>query len=509
MSTIGLSSRSGRIAAILLLLTGATALAQTPQSNSNSSDSGRRVIRRGNDGQPAREGERRGRPSGGNTGNNDDARGVDRPNRGNDNDDITVRDGQGRVIRRGGGADAGKDGTERRRGVDRLFERDRTRQRVNRTTQREFVTRGTTVRSLPTRHERVSVRNRTFYRADDVFYEPIGTGPNVTYRVVPPPPGIYVSAPPTNAVSMLLGGLQYLLADDTYYVPTVVDGRRRYQVVEPPIGASISVLPDAGSWVVVGNNERLWQVGDVFYRPMYRDGRQVFVRVHYVRPSPTVVYGTVSYRGRLALPSTAVVTVQLIDVRGVNGPAGSVVVEQQIGSPGAPPIPFTLQYDSGRVRVREEYGLAATITANGRVLFATLRPQPVVVGGSTNEVELLLDPTRDRVPDRAARVTGRLMYRERIALPPNAEVVVRLIDANSATGGEVVLAEQVFYPQGNPPIPFELRFDPFEIDPMGIYIVEARIRVNDNAIYYNTDEYRVISRGYPDDVEVWLERARN
>jgi putative lipoprotein len=409
---------------------------------------------------------------------------------------------------RDSGREPVRNNNDARRAVDRLFERDRSRQRVNRTTQREFVTRGTTVRSLPPRHERVTVRDRTFYRADDVFYVPVGSGPSVTYRVVPPPPGVYVSAPPSNAVSMILGGLQYLFADDTYYLPTVVDGRRRYQVVEPPIGASITVLPETGSWVVVGNNERLWQVGDAYYRPMYRDGRQVFVRVHYVRPSPTVVYGTVSYRGRLALPSTAIVTVQLIDVRGVNGPPGSVVVEQQIANPGPAPIPFTLQYDSGRVRDRGEYGLAATITANGRVLFATLRPQSVVIGGATNQVELVLDPARDRVPDRAARVTGRLMYRERMALPANAEVVVRLIDANNASGREEVLAEQVFYPQGNPPIPFELRYDPFDIDPMGIYIVEARIRVNDSAMFYNTDEYRVITRGYPDDVEVWLERAR-
>lgn len=459
----------------------------------NAQDEQRARVRRGGD--QERDGQRDGQRM----------RGRDRDDdNGDDEDRIRVRRG----IQPGEG---GERREIRRRGDtrnDRLFERRgaRANVRVNSVPARTVVQRGTVVRELPREHQRVTVRDRTYFRSGDVYYTDVRSGPNVEYRVIAPPVGVHVSYISERAEPIVYGGVRYYRYDGAYYLPSLHEGRTRYVVVEPPIGAEFHDLPEGGEWFTGHNGERLWRIGEMFFRALARDGRNSYVRVHYVQPSPTVVYGTLAYRGRLALPSDAVATIQLVDMR--QGPQGAVVAEQTIQSPGPPPIPYTIRFDGGRVTQGQQYGLAAAITANGRILYATLRPQPFAVGGNSNSIDLELDPARDQPEPQAARVTGRLVITERTALPNNAEVVVRLIDVNNPSGGEVVVAEQVFYPPGGGAIPFELRYDPSDIDPLGIFIVEARIRVGDNAIFYNAEEQRVITRGYPDELEIVLSPIR-
>ncbi|MBX3529966.1 MAG: META domain-containing protein [Rhizobiaceae bacterium] len=56
-------------------------------------------------------------------------------------------------------------------------------------------------------------------------------------------------------------------------------------------------------------------------------------------------------------------------------------------------------------------------------------------------------------------VTGSALYRERIALPPDAVLTVRLgVLAGNALGSQLI-AEQIVAPAGQVPIPFSLSFD--------------------------------------------------
>lgn len=83
-------------------------------------------------------------------------------------------------------------------------------------------------------------------------------------------------------------------------------------------------------------------------------------------------------------------------------------------------------------------------------------------------------------------VTGEVLYRERIALPPDAVLTVQLADVSLADAPAAIIAEQKIDPAGQVPIKFELRFDPSSIQPKMSYALQARITVGDE-LWFITD----------------------
>jgi putative lipoprotein len=105
-------------------------------------------------------------------------------------------------------------------------------------------------------------------------------------------------------------------------------------------------------------------------------------------------------------------------------------------------------------------------------------------------------------------VTGAVVYRERIALPPDAALTVRLLDVSRADAPAVVLAEQVIQPTGQVPIPFEVPYDPAQIDDEMSCTLEARIEAGGALIFVSKQAFPVITRGSPSkDLEVMVERT--
>lgn len=79
-------------------------------------------------------------------------------------------------------------------------------------------------------------------------------------------------------------------------------------------------------------------------------------------------------------------------------------------------------------------------------------------------------------PQPATAVTGTVTYPQRIALPPEAVVVVKLEDVSLADAPAVVIAERTIPTNGQQvPIPFKLVYDPGDIIPNHRYTVSARI----------------------------------
>jgi len=106
-----------------------------------------------------------------------------------------------------------------------------------------------------------------------------------------------------------------------------------------------------------------------------------------------------------------------------------------------------------------------------------------------------------------ATVTGRVTYRERMALPPGATVTVRLQDVSRADAPADVLAEQVIVPTTQVPIPFALQYDPARIDARHRYSVSARIEV-DGKLWFMSDTHNgVLTDGGPTEVEVVVRRV--
>ena len=85
-------------------------------------------------------------------------------------------------------------------------------------------------------------------------------------------------------------------------------------------------------------------------------------------------------------------------------------------------------------------------------------------------------------------VTGSIAYRERIALPPNARIEVRLDDVSLADAPARTLARQDFAADGKQvPFAFSLPVDRAEIDPRHSYAVAARISDADGKLMFVTD----------------------
>jgi uncharacterized lipoprotein YbaY/heat shock protein HslJ len=109
-----------------------------------------------------------------------------------------------------------------------------------------------------------------------------------------------------------------------------------------------------------------------------------------------------------------------------------------------------------------------------------------------------------------AMVTGVVTYRERIALPPDAVVIVRLEDTSRADAPATVIGEQVIDPMGRQvPIPFAVSYNPAQINQSGRYTLRARIEdAAGSLLWTNTQAYPVITGGNPtSDIEIVVMRV--
>lgn len=108
-----------------------------------------------------------------------------------------------------------------------------------------------------------------------------------------------------------------------------------------------------------------------------------------------------------------------------------------------------------------------------------------------------------------AVVTGTVAYRERMALPPDAAIDVRIEDISLQNAPAKVVAENVFAAAGKQvPIPFQLPYNPADINPAHNYSVRATISVNGQMMFTSTATYPVITRGAPTQVALMLQQAQ-
>ena len=90
--------------------------------------------------------------------------------------------------------------------------------------------------------------------------------------------------------------------------------------------------------------------------------------------------------------------------------------------------------------------------------------------------------------ERTVAVTGSIAYRERIALPPTAQIEVRLDDVSLADAPARNMATQSFAAEGKQvPFAFSLTVDRADIDPRHSYAVAARITDADGKLLFITD----------------------
>jgi len=109
----------------------------------------------------------------------------------------------------------------------------------------------------------------------------------------------------------------------------------------------------------------------------------------------------------------------------------------------------------------------------------------------------------------AGRLTGHVTYRERIALPPEAAIHLTLEDVSRQDVAATFIAGQVIPAQGRQvPIPFTLYYANRDIDPGRTYHIRAAIVIDGKRRFLTTQAYPVLTRGYPDRIEIAVQGVR-
>lgn len=103
-------------------------------------------------------------------------------------------------------------------------------------------------------------------------------------------------------------------------------------------------------------------------------------------------------------------------------------------------------------------------------------------------------------PTAVAEVTGNVLWRERIMLPPST-VKIQLLDVSLMDAPAKVIAEQTVEDVRTPPVAFKLTFDPKAIQPNNRYTVSARVETEGQLRFISDTHNPVITNGVKD-VEV-------
>lgn len=202
------------------------------------------------------------------------------------------------------------------------------------------------------------------------------------------------------------------------------------------------------------------------------------------------VTGTITFRGQRTLPAGSIVVVKLLDVSRSDA-SGILVAEQRIEAGGERfPIEFSIPYDPEDIRTRNRYNVRAEILRNGRLTYVSDVANPVLTLGNPQTAEIVVAPVRagggnNNTTNRTIR--GSVTYLQRIALPPDASVQVRLVElAADGTAAETI-AETEFDPGTRQvPIDFELGYAQSSIERNANYGMEAEI-LSAGEVFFRTE----------------------
>jgi putative lipoprotein len=114
-------------------------------------------------------------------------------------------------------------------------------------------------------------------------------------------------------------------------------------------------------------------------------------------------------------------------------------------------------------------------------------------------------PARDAT---IARVTGTATYRDGVALPPDAELRVRVEDVSRADARATVVGQETVRSVSAVPIAFAVPYDPARIEASHRYAVRAEIRNGAGDLLWTTTEaYPALTHGAPTEIQIVLRRA--
>jgi putative lipoprotein len=120
---------------------------------------------------------------------------------------------------------------------------------------------------------------------------------------------------------------------------------------------------------------------------------------------------------------------------------------------------------------------------------------------------LMLAACQATQAEPTATVRGEAMYRERIAVPPGAQLEVLLLDVSRADAPSETLGGVTLSDIGQPPYPFEIAYRPEQIIESHTYVVQARLTHQGRLLFITDQAYPVITRDHPSEVLIVLKRV--
>lgn len=128
------------------------------------------------------------------------------------------------------------------------------------------------------------------------------------------------------------------------------------------------------------------------------------------------ITGTASYRERIALPSDAVFEAVLIDAAIADAPARELG-RVRLQPAGQPPFRFSIPYRDRDLTPGGRYAVRATVRQGDRLLFTTDTFTPVLSGGPSQPLQLVMVQVGSRRPPSLFSPLGRLPASWRGDLP--------------------------------------------------------------------------------------------
>lgn len=109
---------------------------------------------------------------------------------------------------------------------------------------------------------------------------------------------------------------------------------------------------------------------------------------------------------------------------------------------------------------------------------------------------------------RTYAVNGTVSYRERLILPADSQIVVRLEDISKGQAYPAVVSEQRIMPNSAAATTFSLPYDYGSINPNATYVVNAYIEQGGRVMFRNNKVYQVLTKTAPSsNIHIELEQV--
>jgi uncharacterized lipoprotein YbaY len=224
--------------------------------------------------------------------------------------------------------------------------------------------------------------------------------------------------------------------------------------------------------------------------------------------------GTVSYLARIALPACHL-RVQLLNIDSANNAEVTSLAYKDIYTKGEqPPLDWTIEYNPESIDPRSKYSVRATILIDDEPAWEQRDfPLYVLDGGKTQNIQIIMKATEKAHAEEddanLGNLSGDVVYRERIALSPNARIKVELVDQSGANNAqEISIAEKSIQTSGaQPPIQFNLQYPKSSIDPRHKYALKSTIYVDGKPEWVQGEPVSVLEDGKTSGFHVWMVRS--